>query len=180
MRVHGHITRQQRVPVVQARIILRSRIPAEESVAADLRCVSRLPAGAVRGGRVVCHGDGRRGGWHLTVPSVRLVRVVGEDRVADPYRVHGHAALDHRDLGLGLGCLRILAPTQLGVARTGQHAGIPAVSVLRQRGKRDTLTGRIVDLASGHHVRARVDGLDGHAAVLMRGGALHEVGHLAG
>ena len=66
------------------------------------------------------------------------------------------------------------------MARTRQHAGIPAVVVLRHGRQGDALAGRIVDLAAGHHVRARVDGLDGHAAVLMRGGALHEVGHLAG
>jgi len=179
VRVHGHIARQRPGPVVQARIVLRSRVPAEEPVAADLRHVARPPAGPVRRGRVVSHGYGRRGGRHLARPGGRLVRVVGEDRVADPHRVHGHAALDHRDLGLRLGRVPVLVPTQLGVARTRQHAGIPAVVVLRHGRQRDPLAGRIVDLAAGHHVRARVDGLDGHAAVLMRGGALHEVGHLA-
>ena len=179
MRVHGHAARQRPGPVVQARIILRGRIPAEELVSADLRHVARPPAGPVRGGRIVRHGDGRRGGRHLARPGARLVRVVGEDRVADPHRVHGHAALDHRDLGLRLGRVPVLVPTQLGVARTRQHAGIPAVVVLRHGRQRDLLAGRIVDLASGHHVRARVDGPHGHAAVLMRGGALHEVRHLA-
>ena len=193
VRVHGHVVGERRVEIVFVSAV-RGGVPAVEPVAGNLARVAGRPTGFVGGGRVVGHGpacgcDGR-------VAAGGRVHVVGERGVDGPQRVYGLRPGGHDDLrpdvrvqrvpvhGVADGHVpvvgvRVRAPTVERAVGPADLAGIPAVGVGLRGRQCDPGAGRIVDLAAGHHVRARVDGLDGHAAVLMRGGALHEVGHLA-